>query len=345
MRIAVVNNWVPFLRGGAEHLAEALTAKFIEYGHQATLIRLPFCWTPPQKILDSILACRCTCLDNIDRVVALKFPAYCVPHENKIVWLVHQFRQAYDQWGTEFQSIPDTPEGRRIRDVIVASDNSFLPESRAIYTNSRVTAERLQRFNKIGSTVLFPPLFTSSHLVPGEYGDYVFVPGRITLAKRQHLACEAMRYSKSGIRMIIAGPPETPGDAGRLREIVARHSLGDRVEIIPRFITEAEKAAYMANALACVYIPYDEDSYGYVTLEAAHACKATVTCTDSGGISILVMDDRTGCICEPDPKTLADTFDHLFHNRKEAERMGTAAREHMLSLKISWDHVIERLTA
>jgi hypothetical protein len=38
-------------------------------------------------------------------------------------------------------------------------------------------------------------------------------------------------------------------------------------------------------------------------------------------------------------------MDRLYNDRDQARRLGCAAYEHMLSLKISWDHVIERLTA
>ena len=345
MRIAVVNNWSPFLKGGAEYLAAALAEKLVEFGHEATVVRLPFRWNPPEKIPEHILACRCVRLHNVDRVIGLKFPAYYVPHDNKVLWLLHQFRQAYDLWGTALQDLPNSPEGLRVRDTIIQSDNAFLPECRAIYTNSHITAGRLRTFNRIDSTVLYPPLLRTDHLVPEGYGDYVFVPGRITLAKRQHLALEAMQHVKSGVRMVIAGPPETPADVARLESIVARYSLQDRVQIIPRFITEEEKAAHFAYALACVYIPHDEDSYGYVTLEAAQAAKATITCSDSGGITILVLDGQTGFVCEPDSRALAGAMDGLYQDRDQARRLGLAAKEHVRTLHIAWDHVVERLTA
>ena len=53
-----------------------------------------------------MLAARLIKLTSIDRVIALKFPAYYVEHDNKVLWLLHQFRQAYDLWGTTFQDIP-----------------------------------------------------------------------------------------------------------------------------------------------------------------------------------------------------------------------------------------------
>jgi glycosyltransferase involved in cell wall biosynthesis len=154
-----------------------------------------------------------------------------------------------------------------------------------------------------------------------------------------------MRHVRSGVRMVIAGPPETAADQTRLEDIVKRYSLQDRVEIIPRFISEEEKLARYASALACIYIPHDEDSYGYVTLEAAQAAKPTITCHDSGGITILVLDGRTGLVSEPDPQALAAAIDQLYSDRARAERLGQAAQEHIRTLKISWDHVVERLTA
>ena len=33
---------------------------------------------------------------KVDAVIALKFPAYLVQHERKIVWLIHQHRSAYE---------------------------------------------------------------------------------------------------------------------------------------------------------------------------------------------------------------------------------------------------------
>ena len=35
---------------------------------------------------------------KVDAVIALKFPAYLVQHERKIVWLIHQHRSAYELW-------------------------------------------------------------------------------------------------------------------------------------------------------------------------------------------------------------------------------------------------------
>jgi glycosyltransferase involved in cell wall biosynthesis len=345
MKIAVLNNCVPFVSGGAEHLATALDRKLREYGHESVLVRLPFSWHPPERILEHILACRCLRLAGIDRVIGLKFPAYYVPHPNKVLWLLHQFRQAYDLWGTPYQGLPNTPEGFAVRDAVIHSDNSFLSECKRIYTISPVSGERLKKFNGFEYTVLFHPLERTDHLVCRDYGDFIFFPSRITGGKRQHLVVESMKYVKTGVRLVIAGGPETPDDLKRLEATIGTHDLGGRVRLLPRFIAEEEKAELFSDCLACAYTPYDEDSYGYVTLEACHCRKAVVTCTDSGGTHLLVRDGVTGSIVPPEPEALAAAFDRLYADRRAARAMGEAGYELSSTLKITWDHVIESLTS
>jgi len=345
MRVAVLNNWAPFVAGGAEHLADALVRKLAEYGHEAMLVRLPFAWQPPAKVLDHMLAARCLRLPNVDRAVCLKFPAWFVPHENKVLWLVHQFRQAYDLWGTPYQDLPPTAEGLAVRASVIRSDNAFLPECRALYAISPVVAARLKTFNGMNAAVLYHPLAESAHLRCEEYGDYVFCPGRITAGKRQHLIAEAMHYTRTAVRLIIAGAPEAPSDLEQVAGVIRRHNLEDRVRLMPGFLPETEKAGLFARALACAYAPYDEDSYGYITLEACHSRKPTVTLTDSGGVRILVEDGVTGRVCPPDPHALAEALDLFYEDRAAARRMGEAAYERMLALDINWDHVIAALTS
>jgi glycosyltransferase involved in cell wall biosynthesis len=344
LRIAVLNSCLPFVRGGAEYLADALAAKLIEFGHQAAVIKIPFRWYPSEKVLDHILACQSMRLPNVDRAIGLKFPAYFVPHPNKVLWLLHQFRQAYDLWGTQYQDIPATPQGLRIREVIVQSDNNLLRHVPKIYTNSHVVSERLKRFNGIDSEVLYPPLLEPQRYQCSEYGDYVFYPSRITGGKRQYLVAESMKYVRSKVRLVIAGSPETPGDLARIESIVRENGLEGRIEVLPRFISEDEKVALFSRALGCVYTPYDEDSYGYVTLEAYQSRKPVVTCSDSGGTSILVQNQATGYVSEPSAQAIGQALDRLFQDKARARRMGEAGYERMQALGLSWDQVIDRLT-
>jgi glycosyltransferase involved in cell wall biosynthesis len=344
MKIGILNNAVPFVRGGAEHLADALRAKLCEYGHQALLVRIPFRWDTPSKILEHMLACRLMRMPGCDRVIALKFPAMYVPHENKVIWLLHQFRQVYDLWGTSLQGLPNSQEGREIRDFIFTADNSYLAEAKRIFTNSDVTSARLKKFNGLDSEVLHPPLLSNDQFSCSEYGDYVFAPGRINGAKRQSLLVESMEFCRSNVKLIVAGKAETKEDAETIKAIVRKRGLQNRVDFIERFITEDEKVEWLSRALACAYIPYDEDSYGYVTLESFLSKKPVLTCLDSGGIHELVKDHITGRIVASNAKALAAAMDALYENKASARRMGESGYDFAQTLDISWDRVIRVLT-
>jgi glycosyltransferase involved in cell wall biosynthesis len=349
VKIAIVNNCVPFVYGGAEFLADSLRHKLLEYGHEAIVIKIPFTWDPPQKILENILLNRLIKLNqNVadidpDRVIALKFPVYYLKHPNKILWLLHQFRQVYDLWGTEY-GMPQTVENIRIREAIIRADNRYLPEAKKIFTNSNVVSGRLKRFNAIDSEVLYPPLMDAEKYHAKEYGDYIFYPSRIVLGKRQQDAIESMKYVKSGVKLVIAGHSERREWLSHLEALVRDNGLSDKVTIIGRWISQEEKIDLFAKALGAIYIPFDEDSYGYVSLEAYHSKKPVITCTDSGGTLEVVEDGKTGYVVSPEPQAIAEAMDRLYFNKTGAQQMGCNGLDKIMSMGISWDQVIKRLT-
>ena len=81
---------------------------------------MPFKWYPGTRVLDQAFLWRLVDLTEadgrpIDRVIATKFPAYCVRHPNKVAWVLHQFRQAYDYDRTELGQFSESPEDRATR--------------------------------------------------------------------------------------------------------------------------------------------------------------------------------------------------------------------------------------
>ena len=190
--------------------------------------------------------------------------------------------------------MPDTSENRSLREMIIQTDNEHLREAQAIYTNSNIVAGRLKKYNGIDATnVLYPPLDRPELFGLGEYGDYFFYPSRMTAAKRQHIAIEAMSHVRSPFKLVLAGRPDCDDYGRELDRLIAKHGLEDKVVRLG-WISEEDKARWMNGALAAVYIPFDEDSYGYVTLEAFHAHKAVLSFTDAGGVDELVVHNRNG---------------------------------------------------
>jgi glycosyltransferase involved in cell wall biosynthesis len=241
--------------------------------------------------------------------------------------------------------LTDTPAGRRVRDAVTQADNTFLPEAERIYTNSGITAKRLLAYNGLQGEVLFPPLFDAAGYRSDGYGDYVFAPSRLSAIKRQALLVEAMAHVRTPVRLVIAGPPDEPAQLERLQRLVAEHGLELRVELHGGWMPEERKRELFAGALACAYVPYDEDSYGYVTLESFQARKPVVTCSDSGGTLELVEDGVNGYVVEPRPERLAQALDELMEDRARARELGEAGFEKVERLEISWDTVVERLLA
>lgn len=211
MRIAIATVQVPFIRGGAEILVDMLRDELKKRGHQVDVITIPFKWYPGETLVNCMMMGRMMDLtevngEKIDRVIAMKFPAYYVKHEKKVLWLMHQHRQAYDLWNTKYGDLQNFPDGETIRNFIVENDKKYISESEAVYTIAQNTSNRLMNFCSISSTPLYHPPLNHEKLHCEKYGDYIFYPSRIDKIKRQRLLVEAARYLKTDAKIVLAGP-------------------------------------------------------------------------------------------------------------------------------------------
>jgi glycosyltransferase involved in cell wall biosynthesis len=348
VRIAVAHPQTPFVRGGAETHTEALTKALREAGHEAEMVTVAGKWYPATELLHQMAVWRSLDLSEsngleIDMVIALKFPAYLVKHERKVAWLIHQHRSAYELWDhPEFADLSKQTEGPAVRDMVVQSDRIALGEAKRIFTNSRNVQERLWSTIRLSSEVLYHPSPIVEALLPrepGPYGDHIVFPSRLEALKRQPLVVEAMRYTKTGVRLVlVGGGPDEP----MLRQLIAKHGLEQKVELAGRVSDERLYEIYL-TALGVYYGPFDED-YGYVTIEGFAAHRPVVTTTDAGGPLEFVADHETGFVVPPDPEAIAHAFDVLFSNRPKAKAMGEAGNALIRERVPGWPEVVARLT-
>jgi glycosyltransferase involved in cell wall biosynthesis len=343
VRVAVVNTAVPFLRGGAEILADGLVGALRAAGHEAMLVKVPLRWASQVAVAESMVSATMIPLPEADVVIPLKFPAYLVDHPHKNIWLLHQFRQVYDFWGTPHQGFADDAETAALRDAIRTADARAIGGAHAVFCNSSVTAGRLEHFNGLHAEVLLPPVIDAERYADTGQGDYVLAAGRINATKRQELLLTALARTTSPVRLVIAGAPESAQELARMTDFIEANGLSSRVQLMPRFITDAEKRELMGGALAVAYLPLDEDSYGYVTAEAMLSGKPVLTTSDSGGVLELVHDGSTGLVATPDADGLAAAMDTLHRDRAASAEMGRNGRRLVTDLDLSWGHVLDRL--
>jgi glycosyltransferase involved in cell wall biosynthesis len=343
VKVLIVNNMAPFVWGGAEELAVNLQKNLIIAGHQSEVLRIPFQWEPATRIPQQMMMVRAFEMWNVDHVIALKFPAFYIRHPSKTLWLLHQYRQAYDLYDAGQTNLPPNQLGEDIRTLIRNADNETFAESKRIFTNSEVTRERLRKYNGFDATVLLPPINDPEFFVGKTTGDYIFAGGRINSMKRQNMLIEALRYADPRVKLIIAGPADSISDGEQLKETVARLNLHDRVELDIRFLPRETYAEYLTHAAAVAYLPFDEDSLGYVAMEAATAGKALITTSDSGGILGLVKHRETGWVAEPSPEALADAMNAVFVDSGLTRGYGASARALWHSFNIDWPTTVETL--
>jgi glycosyltransferase involved in cell wall biosynthesis len=344
MRIAIASTTVPFVDGGGRLIvrwtAEALRAA----GHEVEEFYLPFP-TSVEATLPALAGLRrMPFRSSCDRLITIRWPAHVLQHDNKAVWFIHHYRQVFDLWDTKYRNVADDAEGRAFREMLRGIDTRTLAEARDLFTNSLIVRDRVRQYNGLQAEPLFPPLGgdTSRFRCDG-YGDFLFYPSRVTPIKRQLLAVNAMAHTTSPVRLVIAGDPVHADVAEELHRAAAASGAHDRIEFRFGWIPESEKVDLLARCLAVPYLPLDEDSYGYPSLEASHSRKAVITLTDAGGALEFVRDGVEGLVLEPDAAALGAAFDRLYEDRALAEQMGEASHARRAELKIDWDHVIRRL--
>jgi glycosyltransferase involved in cell wall biosynthesis len=346
LRILIATVRVPFVNGGAELHAEGLRRALADAGHQAEIVAIPFKWYPPERILDQMLACRLLDLSEtvgvpVDRLIALKFPAYLMPHPRKVIWVLHQHRQAYDLWRNPLDDLSSHAHGAHVRSAIHRADTELIPQARQVFANSQNVARRLKTYCGVDAAPLYHPPPDAGRFYTRPAEDFLYFPSRINPLKRQDLVLAALSQTRLPVRVCFSGPTDGPAFERKCAELAQRSGFANRVQSLDA-VSEEEKRDLYARSLGVLFPPIDED-YGYVTLEAMLAHKPVITCKDSGGPLEFVVHRETGLVAEPTPEALAAAMDELWEHRERAARWGAAGRQRYDDLRISWSYVTERL--
>jgi glycosyltransferase involved in cell wall biosynthesis len=339
MRLCVCMPQVPFERGGTEIFADGLVHALREHGHETELVTVPYKWYPGERVLTQAFLWRLLDLTeatgrSIDAVIATKFPSYAIRHPRKVVWLLHQFRQAWDLDRTELGQFSESAEDRALRRKVLELDRVTLGEARAIFTTSSIVAGRLRESTGLDAEVLAPPPAPLDFHCTA-YEDFILSVNRLDRAKRIDLLIEAAAATPD-VRVVIAG--DGP-DRERLEQLARERGLDGRATFAGR-VDDTELADLYARCRGVYYAPVDED-YGLVPYEAFLSEKPVITATDAGGPLDIVHDRQTGLVVSPTVEDVARACTWLREHEDDARALGRAGRD--LARAVTWDACIERL--
>ncbi len=224
--------------------------------------------------------------------------------------------------------------GPFVREIIHFLDSYALSEQRVKkhFAISSTVANRENYFpNNINVSTLYPaPLLENFRC--GE-ANYFFTASRLDSPKRIDLIINAFKLTKNETQLIIAGDGPEFANLKKLAK-------GDkRIKFVGRVIDD-ELLKYYSDALAIVYVPYEED-YGYITIEAMKSSKPVITTIDSGGPNEFVQHDKNGFSVAPKPRDIAKKMDFLAQNVDVARKMGARACRDVQN--ISWRNTAEKL--
>ncbi|HSE40016.1 MAG TPA: glycosyltransferase family 4 protein [Acidobacteriota bacterium] len=339
-KICVCSVQIPFVKGGAEYFTQNLVNQLRMRSYEVENVQLPLQTLPVEEVVKGCLAWRLLNLDriyndDIDLVIGTKFPSYMVPHKNKIIWLVHQYREIYDLHDTVYSGFQATSNHVQVRDQLIELDQLAFSEAKKIFTISKTVSKRLKHFNDFDSIPIYPPLDDAEKFKCASLDDFVLSVSRLEGNKRVRLLIEAMRYVSSRIKAVIIGE-------GYLRkeyeQLAALNEVSDRI-LFTGSISRSELIDYYSRAGALFYGPIGED-YGYATLEAFYSSKPVITCNDSGGI-LEFVDKSTGWVCEPDAQSIAANIEEAMTNKAQAKLRGEAGH-HRIQF-INWDTALDTL--
>ena len=341
MRIAVCRPQVPFAHGGAEIFTDTLAAELRARGHEADVVSVPFKWYPGTRVLTQAFLWRLLDLEEtdgrpIDLVVATKFPSYLVRHREKRVWLVHQFRQAYELDRTDLGQFSESAEDRAIRRKVQELDRVALGEATRLIATSGNVAGRLERSTGLRAEVLPHPPQQLDYRTEASEG-FVLSASRLDRAKRIALWLEAAAL-EPGLQVVVAsdGP-----DRERLEAIARDRGLNGRVRFEGRVSPERLAELY-ARCASVYYAPVDED-FGMGPYESFLAAKPVITTNDAGGPLDVVHDRETGLVVAPEAAAIGRAAAWLGEHPDEAAAFG--ARGKALAEEVTWDRAIARLLA
>jgi len=199
----------------------------------------------------------------------------------------------------------------------------FLKACDAFITMSQKVLEDLRQFEKEKpAQLVHHPLYDNfgepleknearRHLGLKEDEKIILFFGFIRKYKGLDLLLQAMadeRIKRENIKLLIAG--EFYEDEKPFLELIRNGQLENSVILKTNFIPDGEVKYYLC-AGDCIVQPYRNATQSGVTPLAYHFERPMIV-TNVGGLPSLVPHQKSGLVCEPNPRSIADAILHFY---------------------------------
>lgn len=139
-----------------------------------------------------------------------------------------------------------------------------------------------------------------SKLTIDDQANYILFFGLIRAYKGLDLLIEALSLIPKK-KLLVVG--EAYENIEKYAAIVSKYKLEDRVHFINHFVSKQEIVHYFSIADAVV-LPYKKATQSGVSAMAYHF-ETPLVVTNHKGLSVPVLNDNTGVVCEPNPSSIA----------------------------------------
>lgn len=229
-------------------------------------------------------------------------------------------------------------------------DRPNLERAAAVHATSAIEAQHIAGFGwrlppiaVIPHGVDDPPSASSNPLSPDIVaaiagGPMVLSFGRLSWEKGLDRVIAALAEAPE-VRAVMAG--DDAGDhAAYLASEAARHGVSDRVTIIARHVSGADKEALFAAARLFAMTSLSEN-FGIAAFEAMRR-GVPVLATPDVGMSEIVRETQAGLVVDPNPHAIAVGLRTMFEDPELCRRQGDAGRRHVID-HYGWPAVARRM--
>ncbi len=173
--------------------------------------------------------------------------------------------------------------------------------------------------------------------------------GRITRQKGIIHLLHATVHLDPGIQIVLAaGAPDTPEiEKEMIQEVAKLKKNGDRQIVWIREMMPSSDLIILYSHARIFVCPSVYEPFGIINLEAM-ACETAVVATNTGGIPMVVVDQETGLLVDPEgdgfEERLAESINQLMRDPDRSEAMGRRGRARV-EARFSWEVVAKQTVA